>query len=254
MRLESGPANYDRNYNLIIMLLGVFFGAYFLYDHTIGYPQKNRVTAEQALIPRIGAERIPDKLPEKPTETDCKNEVKNETTEPDRIHELWGTPLFAASENGTIYEYYPSAYGMAVVPIIGKYVDFKKIRWEQWEKSADDIQMQLYCSIASFLFALFFLYRVIKAATLKVVIDDEGLVYAGRRVPFDNMTKFTNYSKKGWVDLFYKLGTQERKIRFDNQKVRKFNEIIDALCRAKGFADPRKEVEEDDASEAQQKE
>jgi hypothetical protein len=289
MRLESGPANYDRNYNIVIMLLGLVMGAYFLYDHAIGYPKKNRVAAEQKLTPlagspqsiwsdgndqevlsltsRIGnnpeaakspeaqqlqarlreivAGRIAPALPKVPTEDDYKNLVKTEPSDPEIIRKAWGPPRFTITDGGSTAEFYPNAYGLVIVPIVGKYVDFKRMLWTPWDKSQDDIQIQLYCAVVAFVFGLFFLRRAYKAATLRVVIDDEGLVYAGLRVPFENMTKFANYSKKGWVDLFYMHGEQLKKIRFDNQKVGKYDEIIDALCRAKKFPDPRK-VEEDD--------
>lgn len=246
MRLESGPAAYDRNYNLVVVLLGLAMGSYFFYDHAIGYPKKNYDVAVQHLTPLIGADKIPAAFPEIPSQDDCKKLMASEPASPEAVHQAWGTPIHVSEDNSGTRELYASKYGMAEVPIVGKYVNFKSINWISWNKSKDDIQMQLYCAIVAFLFGLFFLRRAYKASTLRVVIDDEGLVYAGRRVPFADMTKFTNYSKKGWVDLFYTLGAQERKIRFDNQKVGKFDEIIETLCRAKGFADPRKAVEEED--------
>ena len=246
MRLESGPAAYDRNYNLVVMLLGLSLGGYFYYDHIIGYPHKNHEAAVRHLTPLIGAERIPEKLPEIPSEDEYKAWAATEPSKVENIPAAWGQPLFESPEAGGVLKCYASAYGMVRVPIIGNYVDFKKAAWVTWEKSKDDIQMQLYCAIAGLVFGLFFLWRGIKAASLKVIIDEEGLKYGGRRVAFAEMTKLTNYSKKGWVDLFYNQGGPERKIRFDNQKVRKFDEIIDALCSAKGFADPRKAVENED--------
>lgn len=246
MRLESGPAAYDRNFNVAVALLGVFLGSWFLYDHYVGYANKNRKTAEQWLIPKIGKENIPAQLPDKPDEDEFNRLRAQEPSDPSKIREAWGEPSHIVAGGNEIWHYYPSKYGAAYFPIVNNRVDLKRMLWVGWDHSRDDIQMQFYLAFVGYVFALYFLRRVYKAATLRVIIDDEGLVYAGRRVPFASMTKFTNYSKKGWVDLFYEQGGQERKIRFDNQKVRKFDEIIDELCRAKGFADPRKAEDEKD--------
>ena len=108
-----------------------------------------------------------------------------------------------------------------------------------WNKSKDEIQLQLYCALVAFAFGLYMLTRVYKAATLRVVIDDDGMTYGKRRIAFADMVRLCDYSRKGWVDLYYRFGSQERKLRIDNQKVRKFNEIIDTLCEAQGFEDPR---------------
>ena len=260
MRLESGPAGYDRNYNLVIMLVGILLGAYFLYDYQIGYPKKNLEAAQKALTPLLGAKNVPTELSEHPTGPEIEdlkkelNEISSRPVSPNDIRTTLGEPLFAMpNEDGTgALEHFVSIYGMARVPITHGRVDPALIHWQPWEKSKDEIRLQLYCAIVTFAFALFMFTRVYRAAALRVVIDDEGLTYAKRRIPFDNMVRLCDYSRKGWVDLYYRHGPQERKLRIDNQKVRKFDEIIDTLCAAKGFEDPRTVSQEVDAEETKQ--
>jgi hypothetical protein len=252
MRLESGPAAYDRNYYLIFLLLCVCMGAYFLYDYQIGYPKKNMEAARKALTPLNGAENIPQTLPEIPTRSELEALVSQQPTDPADVHQVLGQPLFTkpGERPGEKLEYFVSAYGMARVPVVYGRADIKQVHWMPWDKSKDDIRMQLYCAVIAFVIGLFVLRRVYKAATLRALIDDEGMTYGGRRIPFENMLRLCDYNRKGWVDLYYKHGPQERKLRIDNQKVRKFDEIIDTLCAAKGLEDPRTAAEEAQQSAA----
>jgi hypothetical protein len=252
MRFESGPAAYDRNYYLVFLLLCLFMGAYFLYDYQLGYPKKNFEDARKALIPLIGAENVPQTLPETPTKPEVEALITQQPTDPADVRAAFGEPLFTkpGETAGETLEYFVSAYGMARVPVLYGRANLKQARWRPWEKSKEEIRLQLYCALVAFLIGLFVLRRVYKAATLRVVIDDEGMAYARRRIPFENMLRLCDYSRKGWVDLYYQHGPQERKLRIDNQKVRKFDEIIDTLCEAKGFEDPRQVAEEAQAPAA----
>ena len=128
-----------------------------------------------------------------------------------------------------VLERFVSKYGQAQVTISHGRVNPAQIGWESWKKSKEEIRLQLYCALVALAFALFMFTRVYRAATLRAVIDDEGMTYAKRRVPLENMVRLCDYSRKGWVDLYYRHGSQERKLRIDNQKVRKFDEIIDTL-------------------------
>lgn len=246
MRLESGPAGYDRNYYLIFLLLCIFMGAYFLYDHQIGYPRKNLEAARKALTPLIGAENIPQTLPEIPTRAELEALTNQQPTDPADVYQVLGQPLFTkpGEKTGERLEYFVSAYGATRIPVVHGRADIKQVHWMPWEKSKEEIRLQLYCALIAFVIGLFVLRRVYKAATLRALIDDEGMTYAGRRIPFENMVRLCDYNRKGWIDLYYRHGPQERKLRIDNQKVRKFDEIIETLCEAKGFEDPRQVPEE----------
>ncbi len=240
MKLESGPAAYDRNYYIIFLVLCVALGGYFYYDYNAGYLKKNHEEARKMLLPLVGAQAIPEQLPAHPTGPEFKDLLTGNAKTPDAFRQKFGKPLASKSDDtGKTFDYYASRYGMGVVVHQGGKVLTKESRWNTWFKSKDEIKFQLYCAFICFVVALYALYRVVKAATLKAVIDDEGMTYGNLRIPFTSMKRLCDYSPKGWVDLYYDAGGQQRKLRIDNQKIRKFDEIIDALCEATGFPDPR---------------
>lgn len=248
MRLESGPAAYDRNYYAAFLLLCVGLGAYFCYDYAVGYAKRNFETAKRRLTTLVDRKDIPDTLPETPTKPIFDALVDTRPTTRDALYERLGQPFTTKQEGNRTFEYFVSVYGMASVTITGNRVDPKSLDWKKWEKTKEEIDHQLYYALFTFAVGLYVLYRVYKAATLRVLIDDEGMVYARRRILFDSMTRLCDYNRKGWVDLYYQHGPEERKLRIDNQKVRKFDEIVDALCQAKGFEDPRQAAEEPEAA------
>lgn len=240
MRLESGPANYDRNYYLIFCLVCVGLGGYFLYDYKIGYPNKNKEVARTELTKRgFDSAKIAAALEKNLTKPDFQNAFKHEPVDPAGIRSELGEPTATQREGNELVEFYASEYGLGVVPIVRGVIDTRRVRWEPWYKSEEDIRLQLYCGLIGFAVAAYALYRVYKAAALRAVIDDQGLTYGGQRIPFDNMKRLSDYSSKGWVDLYYQQGPQERRLRIDNQKIRKFDQIVEALCQIKGFEDPR---------------
>jgi hypothetical protein len=250
MRLESGPAAYDRNYYLIFLGLCLALGAYFYYDYTIGYPNKNLEEARRRLALLPGGHDVPDEFSQTPTKSTFEALKESQPTTPAAVRQTLGEPFAVNQEADRTFEYYVSAYGIGEVPIVRGQVDWARMTWTTWSKTAEEIKIQLYCALIAFAIGLYVLYRVYKATTLRVVIDDEGMTYAGRRIPFDSMTRLCDYSRKGWVDLYYQHGGQQRKLRIDNQKVRKFDGIINALCEVKGFEDPRKADEEEAESAA----
>ena len=48
----------------------------------------------------------------------------------------------------------------------------------------------------------------------------------------------SRFTKKGWVDLVYDDNGVEREMRLDEYHLAAFEEIIDAICVRKGFANP----------------
>jgi hypothetical protein len=245
MRLESGPAAYDRNYYLIFLLLCIALGAYFYYDYMIGYPKKNLEAAKKQLAPLVGLDVDPKTLSETPSKPTFEELKKSAPTDLAAVHDKLGKP-FERKEfgDGSVVEYFASTYGMAIVPSVNGRVNPKQMDWTTWSKTKEEIRIQLYCALIAFAVGLYVLYRVYKAITLRAVIDEEGMTYGGRRISFDDMKRLCDYNRKGWVDLYYQRGPQERRLRIDNQKIRKFDEVIDTLCEAKGFEDPRQADEQ----------
>jgi hypothetical protein len=66
MRLESGPAGYDRNYYSIFLLLCIGLGIWFYRDYAYKYPEKNVAEARKHLT-LTGVGTLPDKFSETPT-------------------------------------------------------------------------------------------------------------------------------------------------------------------------------------------
>ena len=64
-----------------------------------------------------------------------------------------------------------------------------------------------------------------------MVLDDSGLRYNGRHVPWEAMTglRTDDYTRKGWVYLEYTAGGVTRSLRLDSYHVEKFDEIVNAM-------------------------
>ncbi len=240
MRLESGPARTDTLWNAGVLIACVALAGWFFYDWRVGYPKANREIAQRRLAELLGrADRVPDPLPDKPTKDDFVRLQKRKVSDLREVRRLLGEPLTTKRDAGRQIDYYASAYGLGMVPHVGNRVFIEEIRWDKWEHTYAEIQQQYWCALIALLFGAYFAWRTFRSATLRVVLDDDGIVYAGKRIQWDAVERLDNYSPKGWVDLFYQLNGREHKIRLDNQKVARFDEIIDAICERKGFADPR---------------
>jgi len=243
--LESGPAKVDRTYWLVFGILFLGVSAYFVYDGAYGYYNKNREQAEQKLPSYTSLSAAG--LGKKPTEKDFNELVLALKDRPlwrgaDVLHAKLGEPLPPKKEPGTASENvdrFASVYGMAIVPYEGNgKVDGPKVQWVSWGKSEDDIREQFYWAVIPFVGALYFFFRCYRAGTLRAVIDEEGLTYGGLRIAFADMLSLRDYNKKGWVDLYYRDGGKEKRLRIDNQKIAKFDEIAELICQKKGFENP----------------
>ena len=250
MRLESGPARTDTLWNAAILLACLGMAGWFVYDWKIGYPQSNLEEAQRRLAELLGdPARVPDPLPQQPTKDDFMRIVKQNIGSLEQVRALLGEPLLTRRAAGREVDYYVSAYGVGLVPHIGDRVLLEDVRWDKWKYTYAEIQQQYWCAIIALLFGVYFAWRTYKAATLRVVLDEQGIDYAGRRIAWEAVTRLDNYSPKCWVDIFYRDNGNERKIRLDNQKVARFDEIIDAICQRKGFEDPRAAAVRESAAE-----
>ena len=243
--LESGPAKTDRNYWLIVGVLFLAFAAYFAYDGAYGYRNANIRTARKDLARWTDA--APE-LGETPTEAEYKQLRNSSVTSPEEVYAVFGQPLppKAGSPREGV-ERFASAYGMATVPIDAGQLrpDPRGWDWRSWGHSKDDIRGQFYWAAGTVVLSLYFFLRVFRAAKLRAVVDEEGMTYGGRRIAFDDMVSLRDYNRKGWVDLYYRAGGQEKKLRIDNQKIARFEEIAELICDQKGFENPLKTVAAD---------
>ena len=133
MKLESGPAAYDRNYYLIFLILCLGLGGYFFYDFKIGYPNKNREHARKQLTPLLGADYDVSTLPLTPTKPIFTDLVNSKPETAAAIRDKLGDPLTVRpSETGETVEYFVSLYGMATVPVVNGKPDLNTIKWDTW--------------------------------------------------------------------------------------------------------------------------
>ena len=237
MRLESGPAKADSVWQLVRAVLFLGFAAYFVYDGAVGYPNRNRAEAERALAadPFGGRVKV-DGLGEVPDRADFEKFRKTYPASAtlEQVHDGFGTPTLVDRP----YEYFVSRYGYAQITVVpGTNISTGAMTFKPWAKSKEEIQQQYLWAIVPLIPGLWFLWRLFKAVTLRVVIDDEGMTYGGQRIAFADMVSLRDYSPKGWIDLYYKVpgGTDELKLRLDNEKVLLFDDIVAAICEAKHF-------------------
>ncbi len=246
MTLESGPAKADRNWQLVRTILFLGFALWFVFDGAVRYPAANRKEAEQRLAAPepFGGRLKYDDLGETPTKADF-DRLKQ--SKPEQIREQLDKLQSTRTEGpGRSAEYCVGRYGY--IKVEGKHTP--NITWQPWKRDKSELRAQFYWAIVPLIPGLYFLWRLYKAATLRATIDDEGMTYGGQRIALADMVSLRDYSPKGWIDLHYKVGDGEKKLRLDNEKVLRFDEIVDALCQAKGF---KNEVKEYAAEKAQAK-
>jgi len=246
MGLESGPARADRNWHILRAVLFLGFAAWFVMDGAIRWPAKNRAEAEKLLqvAPFNGRVRF-DELPERPDKEDFDRLVKSSPNKPEQVHAAFGQPTLT---DGTD-QYFLSRYGYAKVPVKGGLVRPQDMVWRNWAKTRAEIRAQFYWAIVPIIPGLYFLWRLYKAATLRVVIDEQGMTYDKLRIPFEKMVALRDYNPKGWIDLYYESDRGQKKLRLDNEKVKLFDEIVAAICAAKGFVNEVQEYRQRQASE-----
>ncbi len=243
MQIESGPASGDRNRYLIIFLMTFAFAGYFFYDGIWGYLAKNRAEAARVLPGKIGIQQsdLPETFGDTPTKPEIDKLLENPPTEPASLTEQFGQPMHVKPGlQGETYQYYVSDYGMLEAKLrFGKIVP-EGLVWTKWAKTREEIQYQIYVWGALCLaVALYALFRLLALLGLRVTIDQQKLVYNRTEIPLSAMKQFTNFSPKGWVDLVYDSGGSERRLRLDNYRVDRYDEILDHICQHTGLSDPR---------------
>ena len=241
VHVSSGPAKADPLYWVLIVALCLGLFAYFIYDWQVGYLSRNISEARAELGQLLNADpeavEIPE--PERPTraEFDALFVDRPGTTRITReeIRAAFGEPITTReTADGNQVEYYASHYGMATVTYRGGQ---PMPEWRKWFKSKDQIEAQLYWGLIPLAFGIFAAYKLVRALTLRVTVDDAGLRYRSDLIAFDRMSGLRDFNPKGWIDLYYRNG-KEQKLRLDNQKIAQFDAVVDAICQQTGFTNP----------------
>lgn len=234
MHLESGPAKTDAIWHIARAVLFIAFALWFVYDGAIRYPARNQSEAVKKLMAPQHFEGAVawEELSEHPTKAEFERLRKANPKQRAEVVDALGKPQFKREDR----EYFISRYGYATVPTLASgRVKAEGMEWSTWYKTRSEVQQQFYWGILPALPGLYFLWLFFKAITLRVTIDDEGMAYGSQRISFDQMVSLRDYNPKGWIDLYYRDGDREQKLRIDNEKIAKFDEIVDALCTVKGF-------------------
>lgn len=250
MRIATKSPKGEIIYWLVVSLIPIGLGVYFIYDWSFGYEAQNRAQAQKDPILSSQPQLIEQAMQRTaPTDRDYKDLMAQHPTDPGQIrqNQRIGPPLLTRNaDSGELIEYYPSRYGMLTVTSRAGRLADESIKWTDWKHTQAEIQAQLYWSIPCVVFLIWPLRRLILALTMRVELDDERLVYRGEVIRYGDMTDLRGYNPKGWIDLYYRKEGQPEPamIRLDNQKISAFNEIVGAICEKNGYKNPLKEPEE----------
>lgn len=117
---------------------------------------------------------------------------------------------------------------------------------ENEHRSEGDILLQKVIAAATAIVAIYGLLRFLGAMRMRVAVDDAGLTFNGRVIPWDSMLrlKTDQYQDKAWVDLEYRDGASERMLRLDALIIQRFKEIMAVVCEKKGYTLPARSSEQ----------
>lgn len=133
----------------------------------------------------------------------------------------------------------PAAYAMFEVDDAGNLTGKPNLR--NLEPSEGDIFIQKVLAIILGILSVFVLVKWLRILSLRVRVDESGLIFNRRHIPWDAMTGLDTdqYLDKGWVDLVYTEGGREELQRLDSYHIARFKEVVQAVCDRKGFTLPR---------------
>ncbi len=237
MKLEAGSPTASKLYWVVATAVLLGAAGWFLYDWKIGYPAENMEEARKHLSmdasedPAITAEFTREDFQA------LKAADPNGLPPLERINQTLGQPRKQETRpDGAVAHLYVSRYGMAIAEVRGGRVT--AFNWHPFKHTQAQIQTQFYFALLLLAAALFVAYKLIRTLTMRVTLDDERMTYGGTRVAYADMTGFSGFSPKGWVDLNYRAGGSTRKLRLDNQRVEKFEEIVSTIAAKANIENP----------------
>mgnify|MGYP005835117803 CR=1 FL=1 len=231
----------------MFLAMCTIFGVWFAYDGWIGYPRKNLAYFAQALPSPAST----DTLRTNPRVTSAtlaaiRERLDDAGTKPiprSELDEILGEPSYEDPSSGHAYYIGPAI--LAEIAVKNEQIRFKSDiripekgnRPAHSERDINGQKTLVYILVILVVIALIQLVRILRT---RVVLDDEGLTYDGKRIPWDAMTALHSdrYRQKGWVDLEYGGEGGGSALRIDNYKVKAFKEIVSAICEKKGFPNP----------------
>jgi len=247
MMIESGSTRDRAVRCLIFLAVCIGLTIWFAYDGYVVYPRKNLEKA------RENFPRTTTGLPQadaRVTEERCKQLQAKLPASLDGLVSQLGQPAYRDETQA----HFVGPYGVIRAFLEGDRV--LRIVWEELAKSRFEIQFQRWIAWLLGLLSLATLVQFVRILRTRVVVDDQGLDYNGRRISWDQMTGLEThqYAEKGWVDLHYQPQEPDKpskRLRLDSYKIAAFEPIVSAICERKGFPNPFGGADEADEQQAQ---
>jgi hypothetical protein len=224
----------------MFLLLAILAG-WFALDGWVRWPGQNTEAAQKA-FPKNSKE-VPVVNPAVTEEA-----VRAAEVEPGRAVSLadlrkeWGEPAYLGSvaADGSAADqvaFFVGPLGYARVKVDGQKA--RSIEWHAGPRAASDLLVQKLLASLLGVAALIPLLLVVREISRQYELNDEGLVMPGHgRIPYDRMIGIdaSSFASKGIVRLKYlDAAGGERTAVLDEERIEKFDEIVTALCRLKGW-------------------
>lgn len=247
MSLECRSPFGEIRYWALFGLAALALAGWFYYDGRWGYMKTNLSNARQYFG---GREEIVAGLGDSPEEPDFRRLVESKPILARDVREVLGQEPTTREtrEGGLLVESYASRYGVITVVSREERILPDGVKWTGWRYGRSEIQNQFYWALVPLFGALYPIWRLYQALTLRVTLDDSRLVFRNEVIPLDDVIELRDYNPKGWVDLYYHRDGQPRKLRLDNLKVSRFEELVATICEARGLANPLRPPPEEGAS------
>jgi hypothetical protein len=245
MRIETGTTNERLARSGIIVLAMIVFAAWFAVDGWYRYPRKTMEIFQKDLK----LENLPAPNPKLgyPEPIVPRTKYRPGMIKAEVIAEL-GKPLVIrpAADERNEHWHYVGQFGRLDLEVERDKDDARgKVVAANWEQTPadyrqDSIRQQKFFAGACALLSVVGTVWLIGIWRTRVVVDEAGLAYGRRVIPWEAMTELDSaqYHAKGWLTLLYRAGQSQRKIKLDSFKIDAFDEVIDAICLQKGFINP----------------
>ncbi|MBN2561431.1 MAG: hypothetical protein JXQ75_10925 [Phycisphaerae bacterium] len=241
MRVESGPTGERKIRTLLLFLMMAVFAVYFAYDGWWGYPKQNKEEHLEQLSSEQRAAAKGARVYETVTKESMADvsEALNKfdtATKREALEEVFGGP--PSYENSEAWYYFGPVCWIKI-PLRGGRPGKPLV--QSAGKSETDIFWQKLLAVLLGVASLYVAWRLVHVVRTRLILDESGLVYRGKGpIPWDDLKGLDSerFTKKGWVDLVYTAGGAEQKVRLDEYHLAKFDEVIDEICKRKGFENP----------------
>jgi len=249
MTIESGVNRGTLIRFGLIFLMLVAFAAWFAWDGFVNYPRENLEAARQNFPEPT--ESLPVANPAVTAEQaeQFKRQIENaQLPKFEEVKAVWGEPAWLGLDrsgeqkmpSGNRVAFFVGPYGWARVTIAGD--SATTVEWHPATYGRFDVLVQKIIAAVLLTVALVVLVWIVKMATERYVLDDEGLVLPGvGRVQWDQMLELdaSDFAKKGVIRLKYRDSAGgERQALLDENRIARFDEIVIALCEKKGWQLP----------------